>query len=771
MNVENIKSELQQVLDSDVALRKEYNEIKRSLSDYRNQLIQRDEDCKRLQVSIDVLNTKLVVMERDNTNYKSEVSSFKDLRNTIREQLNVKQEEINGLLSKIDALNEQLASIASEYKSKISNLQTSSQEEILNLKSNYENQLSELKTNTSYQQNGIRSELESKISELTSSFNSTLSGTSASYETQIDFLKSTFATQLESVKAESENRITSLTGSNSESLSAITSEYEAKINALINQWDTEKAEMSLSYESQLSTLSDNFSVEKSNLISFYEVQISDLTKRLEDSQLAFETELTANVESITSSFSQKETELKSYYEAELASVSGNSNSIVENLKAEYEQKLSNTIFHSTEQNSKLTSDLNLLVVENEHFKENVREMVYHSVAQNTQVDSLTKDIELKAAEINKQIDLYNTLSSDFEGYKTYQLSSIDEQIHVLNIKISELELLVSEKDNSIKELTATITEKETTISSLLETNSSLQSELYNTSNTLITETENFESFKNELELNHSQQLESSKVEFSKLLAENTSLISEIDSVSDKLEATEEELILVKLELSDIKAISEGKAEDLKETLNSKNYELTNLSANNVALQTELDILKSELESVRGELKSADLANESALNMQEEFDMLLASKTELENQINGYQSSIGLLNTELFELNASIGDYQTEISNLKSVTKADEQDAFIDRLFKQIDILNDEKLSLLSEKEEMAVQLLKMNDTVSVISKQVDAHDIDITELDNHRKNIILANGSSNISSEKTGMKKQINELVREIDKCIALLSA
>ena len=109
--------------------------------------------------------------------------------------------------------------------------------------------------------------------------------------------------------------------------------------------------------------------------------------------------------------------------------------------------------------------------------------------------------------------------------------------------------------------------------------------------------------------------------------------------------------------------------------------------------------------------------------------------------------------------------------MKSVTKADEQDAFIDRLFKQIDILNDEKLNLLGEKEEMAVQLLKMNDTVSMISQQVDAHDINITELDNHRKNIILANGSSNISSEKTGMKKQINELVREIDKCIALLSA
>ena len=67
--------------------------------------------------------------------------------------------------------------------------------------------------------------------------------------------------------------------------------------------------------------------------------------------------------------------------------------------------------------------------------------------------------------------------------------------------------------------------------------------------------------------------------------------------------------------------------------------------------------------------------------------------------------------KLFDLNASIANYQTEIYNLKTSTKLDEQDAFIDRLFKQIDLLNDEKLSLLSEKEEMAIQLLKMNESV------------------------------------------------------------
>ena len=130
-----------------------------------------------------------------------------------------------------------------------------------------------------------------------------------------------------------------------------------------------------------------------------------------------------------------------------------------------------------------------------------------------------------------------------------------------------------------------------------------------------------------------------------------------------------------------------------------------------------------------------------------------------------------LTKQVSDLFDTIAANEAEIANLKSVTKSDEQDAFIDRLFKQIDTLTDERLNLLNEKEEMANQLLKMNESISGLSQQVDSHHVDISELDNHRKNIILAKGSSNDSSDKTIMKKQINELVREIDKCIALLSA
>jgi len=71
---------------------------------------------------------------------------------------------------------------------------------------------------------------------------------------------------------------------------------------------------------------------------------------------------------------------------------------------------------------------------------------------------------------------------------------------------------------------------------------------------------------------------------------------------------------------------------------------------------------------------------------------------------------------------------------------------------------------------MATQLLKMNDVVGVISQQVDSEKIDVTDLNNHRKNVILASNSGGVS-EKSQMKEQINDLVREIDKCIALLSA
>ncbi len=772
MNTEAIKTELQQVLESDLALRKEYNEIKRSLSDYRNQLIQRDEDCKRLQVSIDVLNTKLVVMERDNGNYKNEVNSFKELRHTIREQLTEKQDEIIVLLSKIEGLNNQLMGIAAEYETKISTIQLASQNEVSNISASYEQQINELKSNSTYQQSGIRSELESKIAALTLTYTNSLQESTSGYELKIKNLTSEHTIQLSKIESESFSTFKSITESNADALVNLKAEYEIKVNDLSFEWINEKKELIQNYESQLNNLTESFATEKAEVILCYETklnnlsveinslqsnlslqgseltqsfqsEIENLTQQLTGKQLQFDGELNSTIESLTKLFSEKEIEIRN----------------------EYESKLSSTATNTETQATLLNENLNSVVTENEHYKEKIREMVYHIDAQNTQIEHLTLSISNASIELSNQIESNGTIATEFNSYKQNASLASENEIQNLNLKITDLSSSLSNSIESVFKLDAIILNNLSMINELSNINSNLEDELTQFKATLETEKETFETFKNELELNHQQQLQSKDVEFNKLISENTSLISEIDSTSDLLDVANEELNLVKAELSEIKSVSEGRAGDLKETLQNKNYELTNLSANNMALQTELDILKAEFELNRNQLSVAQITLDTTSEIQNQLAQVLDSKVALESQILGFTSTIETLNENLNEKN-------TEIINLKSVTKADEQDAFIDRLFKQIDTLSDEKLNLLSEKEQMASQLIKMNDTISTISLQVDSHEIDVTELDNHRKNVILAKSSSNIGSpENTVMKKQINELVREIDKCIALLSA
>ena len=163
MSFNDIKSELQQVLDSDVTLRKEFNELKRSLSDYRNQLILRDEDCKRLGVNIDVLNTKLTVMERDNTLYKSEISSFKELRANIKDQLVEKQAEIDARFEEINSLKAELDTIAARYETQIESVKQEAYNELAHVKQSYETQITDLRTGAHYKELGLKDEFENQV--------------------------------------------------------------------------------------------------------------------------------------------------------------------------------------------------------------------------------------------------------------------------------------------------------------------------------------------------------------------------------------------------------------------------------------------------------------------------------------------------------------------------------------------------------------------------------------------------------------------------------
>ena len=213
MNVESLKSELQQVLDNDVVLRKEFNELKRSLSDYRNQLIMRDEDCKRLQVTIDVLNTKLVVIERDNTNYKAELTSFKELRGTIKDQLEEKQNEIDARLNDIQELKTNINSIAAEYETKLSEAKLIASSELERVTLLYTLQINELRTNSQYKESGIKEEYENRVSELSIGWadreqslflnhDETITNLKDAHQIELEQLSSNFNTQINNIKDE-----------------------------------------------------------------------------------------------------------------------------------------------------------------------------------------------------------------------------------------------------------------------------------------------------------------------------------------------------------------------------------------------------------------------------------------------------------------------------------------------------------------------------------------------------------------------------------------
>ncbi|MBX3163863.1 MAG: hypothetical protein KF900_05240 [Bacteroidetes bacterium] len=540
MNAENIKSELQQVLDNDLALRKEFVELKRSLSDYRNQLISRDEDCKRLQVSIDVLNTKLEVVQRDNAAYKQELEALSELRSSVNEQLQAKQGEIEARLSEIEFLKNELDNISSGYETQLEHLKQLSSTEIERIIEQYNTQIQNLK-------DSLRTTLEEQRSTLTLNFNS---------------------------------QIERLTNENTEKQNGLLAEYEEKLATVV-----------LHANQQNSKLSEE--------VKRLELNAEILHTQTEKS----ETELQA-----------KNTEFVSLLER------------FENLNTEHENLKQTALLNNSEQ----------------------------------QVNELQNQMESLNGELQNMVVLFEE--------NTNKLAETESELEAAGLQITTLHELITAKDKEAEELNL--------------------------------------NWQAALALNEAN--ESKDLEFQKLLAENSNLINEIETAFTKNEAQETEINLLKTELEEMRAHNSGKVEDLKETLNNKNFEILNLEANNASLVQEIEQLKQEVQN------------------------------------------------------------QTQL--VAETTEQVQDDVFIDRLFKQIDALNDERLSLLGEKEQMAAQILKMNEMVSLISQRVDSENIDVKDLNNHRMNVILATQSEG-TNEKNLMKEQINDLVREIDKCIALLSA
>ena len=127
---------------------------------------------------------------------------------------------------------------------------------------------------------------------------------------------------------------------------------------------------------------------------------------------------------------------------------------------------------------------------------------------------------------------------------------------------------------------------------------SLNSQISSLESSITLKEVELEGFKADLESSVKQQILDKEIEFQKLLVENTSLICDIDSAQDHLEATEAELSLLKAELDEIKTISSAKVEEFKEIISEKNFSITNLEGVNAGLIQEISQLKQEVSDLQ-----------------------------------------------------------------------------------------------------------------------------------------------------------------------------
>ena len=722
MNVDSLKLELQQVLENDVALRKEFNELKRSLSDYRNQLIMRDEDCKRLQVTIDVLNTKLMVMERDNSSYRAELTSFKDLRDSISEQLENKQNEIDARIIEIQELRLELNSIATGYETRMESMQRASENEKEELRTSYELQLQELKSNTHYKEAGIREEFENRISELNMHWADKEQSMIFQHEDETQALREQQQELVESLRQEYAAQLSQLAHTSNEQIQSLVNEHQLLVSALEENSTEKLLHLESNYKSEIETI-------KSTHTAF-----------INENELAHEAKLSALIN-------------------------------------EYDEKLSNILIHSNTQNTKLNEELGKVQEELRENRNSMSTLQEDNAIKGATIVKLNEELAQLKNELVTEAQRYATLNADFDIYKQNASLSDDDKISDLNAQICHLTNEMDHMGQLFADATNNQAETEKSLELKNEELALAQSKIAELSSTIkaleagaFDKNEAMETYKSDLLVTIQDEIHQREVDYQKLLAENSNLITEIESAYLKIEGNEAEVTFLKNELEQLRLQSQAKGEDFKETFASKQFELTNLSNQNEELQSKLNLLTEEHVILQNQIQSSSESTEQLELFRHNNAVLLNENKLLSEEIAILRNTVDGLEQKLIALNETNISYENQINDLKSTAGQSNQDDFIDRLFKQIDHLSEQRMALLEEKDQMASQLLKMNDAIGSLSQQVDNEKIDVTGLNNHRKNVILANNSSG-QSEKSQMKEEINNLVREIDKCIALLSA
>ena len=387
------------------------------------------------------------------------------------------------------------------------------------------------------------------------------------------------------------------------------------------------------------------------------------------------------------------------------------------LQEEKVQSLNNKI---TELNNKLQADsalweeVNKLTIENNNFSSKIRELILHIDTQNEKESGLQKDLTFKNSQIKTLSAEKDRLLQEIEKYTQQDIFSAGEQeklageVQHIQQKVILLELQLNEAKLLVQSQNLSLANSESTLS--------------------------------KLKADYNEAFENIHAEKIKIVDDNAILIAEKAMWEFEKENLEEELQELQQGLELVKKVSE-------ESGIETNYLLGRFEQEKADLFLEKQNLEQNVLSLKNSLEEEISSNTKIIE---------SIKIENTNLLSEIQN----LNTRLLEA-ASLSS--------EKISKTEDEE-FIDKLFKQMDAVSDEKMRLQTEKEEVEEEVGQMQQKVSELIQTIENQQGEIKNLEETNKQIKLAQTLVFSSKDKTATKLKINELVREIDKCIALLS-
>lgn len=187
------------------------------------------------------------------------------------------------------------------------------------------------------------------------------------------------------------------------------------------------------------------------------------------------------------------------------------------------------------------------------------------------------------------------------------------------------------------------------------------------------------------------------------------------------------------------------------------------------IQAEKEHLSSELQAVKHELEViSQQRDEKVVLLQSEISSLQSQIAALQESILTETEEKQNLSQQLEQLTSIVSQKEEEL-NSTSTEKTDDE-VFIDKLLSQVNLLNEQKHTFETLFQTTEADLQAANETLTSLTQVIENQKSAIYNLEHTNKNIKLAQTLMLQVKDKTAAKQAINELIREIENCIALLS-